>query len=85
MPPPMTHFSSGAGLGAPVTSLSLISIYWLFIKLNNFWQVFLEHDLQYHRFQILLQLRYRCACCLDQSCKTGDHQPSDQIYKHDHL
>ena len=36
IPRPMTHFPSGAGLGSPVTSLSIISICWLFIKLNNF-------------------------------------------------
>ena len=35
IPPPMTHFPSGAGLGWPVTSLTIIFICWLFIKLNN--------------------------------------------------
>ena len=34
-PPPMAHFPSGAGLRSPVISLSIISISWLFIKLNN--------------------------------------------------
>ena len=47
--------------------------------------MFLAHDRQYQRFPILLQLLYRCASCLAQSYKTGDHQPSHQIYKHHHL
>ena len=36
IPPPMTHFASGASLGLPLSSLFIISICWLFIKLNNF-------------------------------------------------
>ena len=36
LPWPMTPFLSVAVLGLPGTSLSIISICWLFIKLNNF-------------------------------------------------
>ena len=36
IPPLMTYFPSGTGLGSPVTSLSIISVCWFFINLNNF-------------------------------------------------
>ena len=44
-----------------------------------FWQVFLEHDRQYHLFPILLQLRYCCACWLAQACKTGEWVYNESI------
>ena len=66
---PMTNFPSGASLGLPVTLTSIISICWLFIKLNNFLENVYGTWPTISSFPIFLQSRYRYACCLAQSCK----------------